>query len=120
MFERRNDWYSSGNKTKMKFHSRSGGKENIMSTTTRQFIEKLLQAKNQGVYAEECAGMISDWYGQIEPAVGISLADMAYIVGSNEEAAAAWNKHEEGLADYFAEAVRLSNLTTTMHSLRQI
>ena len=45
---------------------------------------------------------------------------MAYIVGSDEKAAAAWNKHEEGLADYFAEAVRLSRLTTTMHSLRQI
>ena len=91
-----------------------------MSTATRQFIEKLSQAKNNGVYAEECASMISDWYRQVEPAAGISLADMAYIVGSDEKAAAAWNKHEEGLADYFAEAARLSRLTTTMHSLRQI
>ena len=89
-----------------------------MSTATRQFIEKLSQAKNNGVYAEECAGLISDWYGQLEP--GISLTDMAYIVGNDEKAAAAWNKHEEGLAVYFAEAVRLSKLTTTMHSLRQI
>ena len=91
-----------------------------MSTATRQFIEKLSQAKNQGVYAEECASMISDWYEQVGPAVGISLADMAYIVGSDEKAAAVWNKHEEGLADFFAEAVRLSELTTIMQSLRQI
>ena len=59
-----------------------------MSTATRQFIEKLSQAKNNGVYAEECASMISDWYRQVEPAAGISLADMAYIVGSDEKAAA--------------------------------
>jgi len=91
-----------------------------MSTATRQFIEKLSQAKKDGIYAEECASIISDWYGQVEPAVGISLADMAYLAGSDEKVAAAWNKHEEGLAGYFAEAVRLSKLTTTMHSLRQI
>ncbi len=91
-----------------------------MSTVTRQFIEKLSQAKSQGVYAEDCANMISNWYKQIRPAVGISLADLAYAVGNDEKVAATWNKYKEGLADYFAEAVRLSDLTATMHSLRQI
>ena len=54
--------------------------------------------------------------------IGIVVLVVSFgnIVGSDEKAAAAWNKHEEGLADYFAEAVRLSRLTTTMHSLRQI
>ena len=91
-----------------------------MSMQTREFIEKLSQAKDQGIYAGECGRLIEDWYGRSNLEKEISLADLAHVVGNNECVAAAWNKHKEGLADYFAEAVRLSNLTTTMHSLRQI
>ena len=87
---------------------------------TKQFIEKLVQAKDQGVYPEECAGIIDEWYRQSPSQKNIRLADMAHVISTDEKAAAAWNKYGEGVADYFAEAVRLSNLTTTMHSLRQI
>ena len=105
---------------KNKVQSRFGRKEIVMSTQTRAFIEKLSQAKDQGIYAEECGRLIEDWYERSNLEKKISLADLAYVVGSNERVAASWNKHKEGLADYFAEAVRLSNLTMTMHSLRQI
>ncbi len=91
-----------------------------MSTQTRAFIEKLSQAKDQGIYAEECGRLIEDWYERSNLEKKISLADLAYVVGSNERVAASWNKHKECLADYFAEEVMLSKLTMTMHSLRQI
>ena len=87
---------------------------------TNLFVENLLQAKNQGVYPEECAGIIGQWYKSSNASGKIGLMEMADTISKNKETAAVWNKYGEGLADYFVEAVRLSELTKTMHSLRQI
>ena len=91
-----------------------------MGTNTKQLIEKLSQAKKQGLYPEKCAGFIADWYARIPSSGRVSLTDMAQVLSTDIKAAAAWNKYEDRIADYFVEAVRLSDLTRTMHSLRQI